>query len=130
MESQSNESGLEELLRLSREITKVDRERTNAERDRTEQRQKVRELQQGLIKLKASVALEQLKLIATPDVIKEINSLEDKQTTANLRKLILDLLAKLEKWADNTSTSNQDMDSIKRSIKTLAVLIELLFSIE
>ncbi len=76
------------------------------------------------------MALEQLKLIATPDVIKEINSLEDKQTTANLRKLILDLLAKLEKWADNTSTSNQDMDSIKRSIKTLAVLIELLFSIE
>jgi len=92
MESKSTESGLEELRRLSKEITQVDLERTKAEQGHAEQRQKVRELQQGLIELKASV--------------------------------------KLEKWVDNTSDSKQDMDSIKRSVKTLAILIELLFSIE
>lgn len=130
MESKSTESGLEELRRLSKEITKVDRERTKTEQDRAEQRQKVRELQQGLIELKASVALEQLKPIATPEIIEEISSLKHKQTTGDLRKVILDLSAKLEKWVDNTSDSKQDMDSIKRSVKTLAILIELLFSIE
>ena len=130
MESESTESGLEELQRLSKEITKVDRERTKAEQDRAEQRQQVRELQQGLIELKASVALEQLKPIATPEIIEEISSLKHKQTTGDLRKVILDLSAKLEKWVDNTSDSKQDMDSIKRSVKTLAILIELLFSIE
>jgi predicted nucleic acid-binding Zn-ribbon protein len=130
MESESTESGLEELQRLSKEITKVDRERTKAEQDRAEQRQQVRELQQGLIELKASVALEQLKPIATPEIIEEISSLKHKQTTGDLRKVILDLSAELEKWVDNTSDSKQDMDSIKRSVKTLAILIELLFSIE
>ncbi len=130
MESKSTESGLEELRRLSKEITKVDRERTKTEQDRAEQRQKVRELQQGLIELKASVALEQLRPIATPEIIEEISSLKHKRTTADLRKVILDLSAKLEKWVDNTSDSKQDMDSIKRSVKTLAILIELLFSIE
>ncbi len=130
MESKSTESGLEELRRLSKEITKVDRERTKAGQDRAEQRQKVRELQQGLIELKASVALKQLKPIATPEIIVEISSLKHKQTTGDLRKVILDLSAKLEKWVDNTSDAKQDMDSIKRSVKTLAILIELLFSIE
>ena len=130
MESKSTESGLEELLRLSKEITKVEREQTKAEQDHAEQRQKVRELQQGLSELKVSVALEQLKLIATPEIIKEVSALKNKQTTGELRKVILDLSAELEKWVDSTSGSNQDMDSIKRSVKTLAILIELLFSIE
>ena len=130
MESEPNESGMEELLRLSKEITRVDQERTKAEKDRTEQRQKVRELQQNLIELKASVALEQLRSVATPEIIKEITSLKHKQTTGDLRKLILDLSAELEKWMDNASASGQDMDSIKRSVKSLAILIELLFSIE
>jgi len=130
MESKSTESGLEELLRLSKEITRVEREQTKAEQDHAEQRQKVRELQQGLSELKVSVALEQLNPIATPEIIKEVSALKNKQTTGELRKVILDLSAELEKRVDSTSGSNQDMDSIKRSVKTLAILIELLFSIE
>ena len=130
MESKSNDSGLEELLRLSKEITKVDQERIKAERERTEQRQKVNALQQGLIELKASVALEQLKSIATPEVIKEVSSLKHKQKTDGLRKLILNLSAELEGWVDNMSGQRPDKVSIRRSVKTLAILIELLFSIE
>lgn len=130
MEPESADSGLEELLQLSKEMAKVDRERTKAEQDRAEQRQKVRELQQGLTGLKVSVALEQLKLVAAPEVVKEVTSLKHKQSTENLRKLILDLSSELENRVDNKYGSNLDMDSIKRSVKTLAILIELLFSIE
>ena len=130
MESESTDSGLEELLRLSKEISRVDQERTKAERKRAEHRQKVNELQQGLIELKASVALQQLKSIATPEVIKEVSLLKQNQKTDELRKLILNLSAELESWVDNMSGSKLDMASINRSVKTLAILIELLFSIE
>jgi len=130
VEPESTDSGLEELLRLSKEMAKVDRERTKAEQDRAEQKQKVRELQQGLTGLKVSVALEQLKLVAAPEVIKEVTSLKHKQSTESLRKLILNLSSELENRVDNKYGSNLDMDSIKRSVKTLAILIELLFSIE
>jgi hypothetical protein len=130
MESESTDSGLEELLRLSKEISRVDQERTKAERKRAEHRQKVNELQQGLIELKASVALQQLKSIATPEIIKEVSLLKHNQKTDELRKLILNLSAELERWVDNMSGSKLDMGSINRSVKTLAILIELLFSIE
>lgn len=130
MKSESNENGLEELLRLSKEITKVEQERTKAEHERAEQRQKVSELQQSLIELKASVALEQLRPIATPEIIQEVSSLKHRPKTDELRKLILSLSAELESWVDNMSSSKLDMASIKRSVKTLAILIELLFSIE
>lgn len=130
MESKSTDSGLEELLRLSKEISRVDQERTKADRKRAEHRQKVNELQQGLIELKASVALQQLKSIATPEIIKEVSLLKHNQKTDELRKLILNLSAELESWVDNMSGSKLDMGSINRSVKTLAILIELLFSIE
>ncbi len=130
MESKSKDSGLEELLRLSKEISKVDEERTKADRERAERRQKVNELQQSLIDLKASVALQQLKPIAIPEIINEVSSLKHKQKTDGLRKLILNLSAELESWVDNMPGSKLDMVSVKRSVKTLAILIELLFSIE
>ena len=130
MESKSTDSGLEELLRISKEISRVDQERTKADRKRAEHRQKVNELQQGLIELKASVALQQLKSIATPEIIKEVSLLKHNQKTDELRKLILNLSAELESWVDNMSSSKLDMGSINRSVKTLAILIELLFSIE
>lgn len=130
MESKSTDSGLEELLRLSKEISRVDQERTKADRKRAEHRQKVNELQQGLIELKASVALEQLKSIATPEIIKKVSSLKHNPKTDELRKLILNLSAELERWVDSMSDSKMDMVSVNRSVKTLAILIELLFSIE
>jgi len=130
MESKSTDSGLEELLRLSKEISRVDQEQTKAAHKRAEHRQKVNELQQGLIELKASVALEQLKSIATPEIIKKVSSLKHNPKTDELRKLILNLSAELERWVDSMSGSKMDMVSVNRSVKTLAILIELLFSIE
>jgi hypothetical protein len=130
LKSETPDSGMEELLRLSKQIARVDQERTKEEQARTEHRQKATDVQQRLIELKASVALEQLKLIATPEIIQEVSSLKNKPNTQGLRKLILDLTSELEKWVDNRRGSQLDMDTIKSSVKTLAILVELLFSIE
>lgn len=130
MESKSGESGLDELLRLSRQITRIDQEQTRAAQRQAERGRAVKELQQNLIELKASVALEQLKPIASPEVIKEVSSLKNTQNTGSLRKLILDLSGELETWASKSSRTNVDTASAERSAKTLAILIELLFSIE
>ena len=130
MESKSGESGLDELLRLSRQITRIDKEQTRAAREQAERGRAVKELQQNLIELKASVALEQLKSIASPEVIREVSSLKNTQNTGSLRKLILDLSGELETWASKSSRTNVDTASAERSAKTLAILIELLFSIE
>jgi predicted nucleic acid-binding Zn-ribbon protein len=128
--SERRESGMEELLRISRQISRVDQERTRAEKEQAEKRRTVKELQQSLVELKASVALEQLKPIATPEVIKEVSLLKQKQGTEGLRKLILHLSGELERWASSKSRTERDMAAAERSMKTLAILLELLFSIE
>jgi hypothetical protein len=130
MESKSGESGLDELLRLSRQITRIDQEQTRAAREQAERGRAVKELQQNLIELKASVALEQLKPIASSEIIREVSSLKNTQNTGSLRKLILDLSGELEMWASKSPRTNVDTASAERSAKTLAILIELLFSIE
>ena len=130
MESESPESGLEDLLRLSREITRVGREQTKEEQVRAEKKQTEKDIRQGLKEISVSVALEQLRLIATSEIIEKVNSLKNEQNTGELRKLILGLSTELEKRVDSKPGSNPDMVSIERSVKTLVILIELLFSIE
>ena len=130
MESKSPESGFEELVRLSKETSKMGQDFANKEQERAKKEQKLAERKQkiqGLTEIKVSVALEQLKPVATPGIIEEVSSLRHMRSTGDLRKLISDLATELENSAGNMSGSNPD---IERSVKTLAILIELLFSIE
>jgi hypothetical protein len=130
MESKSGESGLDELLRLSRQMNRVDQEQTRAAREQAERGKTVKELQQNLIELKASVALQQLKPFASPRVIEEVGALKRRQSTEGLRKLVLNIVDELETWAAGPPGTGADIAGIQRSTKTLAILIELLFSIE
>ena len=130
MESESPESGLEELMRLSQQFTKQGQEHTTREQQRAEQRKKVRGVLQGLKELNVSMAMEQLKLVATPDIIEEVNSLNRKQGTEDLRKLISNITDDLENHIGIISASNPDMMSLERSMKTLNILIELFFSLQ
>ncbi len=130
MKSESRESGLEELLRISRQISRVDHEQTRAEKDQAERKKAAKELQRSLIQLKASVALGQLRAVAAPEIIKEVAALKEKQSTEGLRKTILDLSGELERWASSKSRTERDTAAMERSAKSLAILIELLFSIE
>ena len=130
MKSESPESGFNELMRLSRQTANEAQELTKKEQQRAEQRQIVQGVLQGLKEINVSVAIEQLKSVATPRIIEEISSLTHKQDTEDLRKLISDLVHDLEKRIGGISASNPDMVPIERSVKTLAILIELFLSLK
>ena len=130
MESESPEDGFEELMRLSQQFKKQDEERTKREQQRAEQSKKVQDVLGGLKGLNVSMAVEQLKLVATPEIIEQVNSLKSKTGTEELRKLISDLTDDLEKRIGIISASNPDMKSLESSMKTLTILIELFFSLQ
>ncbi len=130
MESESPESGLEELRRLSQQFTKQEQEHTQREQQRAEQRKKAQDVLGGLRELTVSMAIEQLKLVATPEIIEQVNSLKSKPRTEELRKLISDLAYDLEKRSGVISASNRDIKPIEQSMKTLTMLLELFFSLQ
>ena len=130
MASESSESGFDELMRLSRETARKQQEITHREKQQAEQRQKVRGVLQGLKEIKVSVAVEQLRSVATGEYIEEVSSLAQKQGTEDLRKLISDLAEDLEKQMDSAAASNPDMVPVERSVKTLTILIDLFFSLQ
>ena len=130
MEDESPEDGLEELMRLSQQFKKQDEERIKKEQQRAEQSKKVQDVLGGLKGLNISMAVEQLKMVATPEIIEQVNSLKSKSGTQELRKLISDLTDDLEKHIGIISSSNPDIKSLESSVKTLTILIELFFSLQ
>jgi hypothetical protein len=130
MEDESPEDGLEELMRLSQQFKKQDEERIKKEQQRAEQSKKVQDVLGGLKGLNISMAVEQLKMVATPEIIEQVNSLKSKSGTQELRKLISDLTDDLEKHISIISSSNPDIKSLESSVKTLTILIELFFSLQ
>ncbi|MFC2005973.1 hypothetical protein ACFLVG_03315 [Chloroflexota bacterium] len=130
MKPEYPESGFDELMRLSQETANEAEELTKREQQRTEKRQIAQGVLQGLKEINVSVAVEQLRLVATPEIIEEISSLTHKQGTEDLRKLISNLVHDLEKRIGRISASNADMASLECSVKTLAILIELFFALQ
>lgn len=129
----TEESGLGELLRLSREISNMEKElvkELERARRKVEGAEKIEILQSIIKEIKISVVLEQLESVATPEIIEAVSSFKNKQGRAELRKLILDLVSELEKCVDSRVDSNLDQVLIERSVKTLAILIEFLFYLE
>jgi len=130
MEDESSESGFDELMRLSQQFNQQQHERTERERQREEQGKKARGVLQGLKELNVSMAIEQLKSVATPEIVEEVNALRSKQGTEDLRKAISDLAGDLENHISTISTSNPDIAPLARSIKTLNILLDLYFSLQ
>lgn len=130
MKSESLENGLDELTRLSQQFKRQEHESTQRERQRAEQRKKVQGVLGGLRELTVSTVVEQLKSVATPEIIEQVNSFKNKPGTTELRELISDLAYDLEKRIGIIATANQDVKPIERSLKTLTILMELFFSLE
>ncbi|MFC1954720.1 hypothetical protein ACFLVZ_02735 [Chloroflexota bacterium] len=130
MSSESPESGLDELMRLSRQTAKMGREVDEKEKQKAEYNQKVHGVVTGLREISFSVALEQLKLIATSEIIEEISSMMNKPGTEDLRKLISTITHDLETQVSRASASNPEMESIDRLVKTLAIITGLFFSLK
>jgi len=114
MESESPQSGFEELMR----------------QQQAEQRQKVQDVLGGLKELKLSVAIEQLRLVAPPEIIEQVSSLQNKPGTGALRALISQLADDLENRISTIATAHAEMKPVEKSVKTLTILMELFFSLQ
>ena len=129
MTTESSNSGLDELKRLSEQFKKEEYEATQREEQAARQRKKSQGVLGELRAFSISVAMGQLQLVATPEMIEQVSALKNEQGTAKLRKLIDNLIYDLEKRISIIAVANPDIEPIERSMKTLAILVGLLFSL-
>ena len=127
---EEEESGIDELMRLSRQFTRQQEEHDKQERQRQEQGKKVKGVLQGLKDLNLSMALSQLKDVATPEVIQQVTALKNKSDTEDLRKMITSLVDELEKKLNDASGSKAEMTKLLNSTRTLSILLDLYFSLQ
>ncbi len=124
------ESGFDELMRLSQQFTRQQEDHEEKERQREEQGKKVQGVLQGLKELKLSMTIEQLQTVATPEIIEEVNALRSKEGTEDLRKVISSLADDLENRLGAISASNADITPLVSSMRTLSILMDLYFSLQ
>ena len=130
MASGHSDNGLDELMRLSQQFKKQEHEATQREKQSTRQEKKVQDILGELRDFSISTAVRQLQLVANPQTIKQVNALKSKQGTTELRKLIGNLAYDLEKRIGIITVANPDIKPIQQSIKTLTILLGLLFSLD
>lgn len=123
------ESGLDELMRLSQQFTRQQEEQEAQDRAKEEKGKQVRGVLQGLKDLNISMAVQQLKSVATPEIIKEVNALSSKDDTDDLRKMISSLAEDLENQLGAVSSSSPDVAPLVNSMRTLNILMDLYFSL-
>lgn len=123
------ESGFDELMRLSQQFTRQQEDHEKQERQREAQGKKVQGVLQGLKDLNVSMAISQLKTVATPEIIKKVNTLKTQAGTDDLRKMISALADDLEKSLSAISTSKPDTAPLVNSMRTLNILMDLYFSL-
>ena len=129
MKAESPDSGLDELMRLSQQLKKQEREATQMEKQHAIRKQKSQDVLSELRAFSISMAVGQLKLVASPEVVEQVNALQSKQGTTELRKLIRNLIYEIEKQISIISHANPDIKPIEQLTRTLTILIELLFSL-
>jgi hypothetical protein len=118
------ENGIDELMRLSRQFTRQQEEHDEREKQREAQGKKVRGVLHGLQELNINMALQQLKNVAKPDIIKQVTAMKTGGGTEDLRKVISSITDDLEKdLGAKKETTNQ-----YNSIRTLNILLDLYFS--
>jgi signal transduction histidine kinase len=129
MKPNSPKSGLEELMQLSQQFKKQEQSRVQKENERAKQRQKVQSVLGGLRDVKIATAVSQLKRVASPRLVGQVESLKRKQGNEDLRRMISLLADNLEKHVGGMTAKNPDMKPVEQSMKTLTILIELFFSL-
>jgi geranylgeranyl pyrophosphate synthase len=122
------ESGIDELMRLSRQFTRQQEEHEEREKQREAQGKKVRGVLHGLQELNINMALQQLKNVAKTDIIKQVTAMKTGGGTDDLRKLISALADELEKQLARLSASKAEMTPLVNAMRTLNILLDLYFS--
>ncbi|OGN99856.1 MAG: hypothetical protein A2Y58_02040 [Chloroflexi bacterium RBG_13_51_52] len=128
--AKEEESGIDELMRLSRQFTRQQEEHEKQERQRQEQGKKVRGVLQGLQDLNLSMALSQLKGVARPEVIQQVTALKSGGGTEELRKIVTNLVDEMEKQLNQESLLKKEITQLADSVRTLSILLDLYFSLQ
>ena len=126
---EEEESGIDELMRLSQQFTRQQEEHEEQERQREEQGKKVQGVLHGLQDLNISMTLEQLQSVAPPEIIKEVESIKTTGATEDLRKTISSLADDLEIRIGSASASDTEKTALVNSMRTLNILMDLYFSL-
>ena len=121
------ESGIDELMRLSRQFTKQKEDNDRAERERVAQGKKVKGVLQGLKDLNVSMAVSQLSSVAAPETIRRVDALKSKDNTEDLRKLISSMADDLERQLGSLK-AGQDTAPLVNTMRTINILLDLYFS--
>jgi uncharacterized protein YktB (UPF0637 family) len=122
------ESGLDELLALSRKFTKQKEDNEKQERQRIEHGKKVKGVLQGLQDLNLQMALEQLRTVAKPEFVSQIAALKTNPNTDSLRKIITRLVDDTERQL-TALTPKSDTAPLVNQLRTLSILLDLYFSL-
>lgn len=122
------ESGIDELMRLSRQFTRQQEEHEAKEKQREAQGKKVRGVLQGLKELNLSMAIDQLKTVAKPETVRQVSALRSQENTDNLRKMITGIADDLENRLHAIPASKTETASLCNSMRTLSILMDLYFS--
>ncbi len=123
------ENGMDELLKLQQQFTRQQEEHDDRKRQQEEQGKKAQGVLKGLKDLQFSMTIEQLKSIATPEIIEEVNSLKNRPDTEDLRKMISRLCDDMEHELESIAAANPEAKPTVDSMRVLNILMDLYFSV-
>jgi hypothetical protein len=124
------ESGIDELMRLSRQFTRQQEEHEAREKQREAQGKKIKGVLRGLKELNFSMAVTQLKTVARPEIVKQVNALKSQESTDALRKMISSIADDLENRLRTLQAPKTDTTYLLSSMRTLNILMDLYFSLQ
>ena len=127
---EEEESGLDELMRLSRQFTKQKEDDAKAERQRIEQGKKVKGVLQGLKDLNINMALGQLKGVTDAATIKRVEKLKLAAGSDDLRKLITSMADDMERRLGKLPDTVPGTPGLVNNMRTLTILMDLYFSLQ
>jgi len=122
------DSGMDELLALSRKFTKQKEDNAKQERQRIEQGKKVKGVLDGLKDLNLQMALGQLKTVAKPEIYQKVAALKTNPNPDALRKMLTHLIDDIEKQVSGLNPKS-DTALLANSMRTLSILLDLYFSL-
>ena len=124
------ENGMDELLKLQQQFTRQQEEHDDRKRQQEEQGKKAQGVLRGLKYLQFSMTIEQLKSIATPEIIEEVNALKNRPNTDDLRKMISRLGDDMEHELESIAAANPEAKPTVDSMRVLNILMDLYFSLQ
>ena len=124
------ENGMDELLKLQQQFTRQQEEHDDRKKQQEEQGKKAQGVLKGLKDLQFSMTIEQLKSVATPEIIEEVNTLKNRPDTDDLRKMISRLCDDMEHELEDIASLRPEAKSAVDSMRVLSILIDLYFSLQ